>query len=103
MLESGFNRKVWFLSSLTLRSDELGNSFHSFTTTYFVVGLDIIRWEKRDFNEELDCELYTKSLFMVCGREFNKKVIEKAVLMEGLVGEVWMGFGLVEEVWMGEF
>ena len=38
---------------------------------------------KRDFNEEFDCEIYTKSLFMVCGREFDKSVIEKVVLVEG--------------------
>ena len=30
---------------------------------------------------------------MVCGREFDKNVIEKVVLVEGYNGKVWMGLG----------
>ena len=37
---------------------------------------------KENFNEEFECEIHTKSLFMVCGRDFDKRVIEK-MLLEG--------------------
>ena len=50
-------------------------SFHSLYH-YVVVDFGRTKLKEKGFNEEFNCEILTKSLFMVCGRDFNKKIIE---------------------------
>lgn len=44
----------------------------------------------------------TKSLFMVCGRDFDKKVIEIGVLMEGFEWSGAVGIRLEQRGYNGE-
>ena len=84
-VEVGFQQKGLIRIFLDHSLWRAWSSLHFIRSLYHFVGVDFsrVRLKDRDFNEEFDCEIYTKSLFMVCGRDFDKRVIEKVVLMWG--------------------
>ena len=73
-----FQQKGLILIFLTSSLFKLRSSLHFIRSLYHYVVVDFGRTKlkERGLNEEFYCESLTKSLFMVCGRGFNKMVIE---------------------------
>ena len=51
-------------------------SLHYIRSPYHYVDFGRTKLKQRGLNEEFDCESLTKPYFMVCGRDFNKMIIE---------------------------